>query len=399
VGSRREFDDGWGTTLLASLLYPVGPAAIVLMPMIVGGLIDTYGFSEQEAANIAALEGMGLVVSSVLAALWIRKVSWVGALVAAFLAYAALNAVSANLAGYAPLLVARFLTGLAGGSLFAVSVAALGDNREPDRAFGLAQAVQGVLMLGAFSAAPWLLGSWGVGALYYLLGGAALLMLATAWWFPARGRVRAPSVAGAGQGARHTGLIWLGLIASVIFFVNVFGFWAFVERIGQEAKLPAETIGLALGLSQVVAIAGALAAAWASDRFGRYWPLLIVLVGQCWALLAVLGDFSPAAYFLSTGAFQALFIVGVSYQMGAIARLDVRGRFLVMMTAAQGLGSAIGPALAASLIGAGNDYDGVMRMAALACFVSTLLFLFIVWRSRGVDAGAAAPVVSSPHAP
>ena len=84
MGSRREFDDGWGTTLLASLLYPIGPAAIVLMPMIVGGLIDTYGFSEQEAANIAALEGMGLVVSSVLAALWIRRVSWTGALVAAW---------------------------------------------------------------------------------------------------------------------------------------------------------------------------------------------------------------------------------------------------------------------------------------------------------------------------
>ena len=305
-----------------------------------------------------------------------------------------LNAVSANLAGYAPLLVVRFLTGLAGGSLFAVSVAALGDNREPDRAFGLAQAVQGVLMLGAFSAAPALLKAWGVGALYYLLGGAALLMLATAWWFPAQGRIRAASVAGAGQGARHTGLIWLGLVASVIFFVNVFGFWAFVERIGQEARLPAETIGLALGVSQVVAIAGALAAAWASDRYGRYWPLLIVLVGQVGSLFAVLGDFGPVAYFLSTGAFQALFIVGVSYQMGAIAKLDVRGRFLVMMTAAQGLGSAIGPALAASLIGEGNDYDGVMQMAALACFVSTLLFLFIVWRSRGVDAGAAAPVVS-----
>ncbi len=399
MGPRRQFDDSWGTTLLASLLYPVGPAAIVLMPMIVGGLVDTYGFSEQEAANIAALEGMGLVVSSVLAALWIRRVSWVGALVAAFLAYAALNAVSANLAGYTPLLVARFLTGLAGGSLFAVSVAALGDNREPDRAFGLAQAVQGVLMLGAFAAAPWLLKSWGVGALYYLLGGAALLMLATARWFPAAGRVRAADAVPGATAPPHAGLIWLGLVASVIFFVNVFGFWAFVERIGQEAKLPAATIGLALGLSQVVAIAGALAAAWASDRFGRYWPLLIVLAGQCGSLFALLGGFGPAAYFVATGAFQALFIVGVSYQMGAIARLDVRGRFLVMMTAAQGLGSAIGPALAASLIGAGNDYDGVMQMAAAACLASTLLFLFIVWRSRGVDAGAAAPVVSTAHAP
>ncbi|MBL8199742.1 MAG: MFS transporter [Chromatiales bacterium] len=391
------FDDRLPTTLLFSLLYPIGPAAIVLMPMIVGGLIDSYAYSDQQAANIAALEGMGLVVSSVVAALWIRRVSWVRALLLAFLAYGALNAVSANLAAYEPLLVVRFLTGLAGGSLFAVSVAALGDNREPDRAFGLAQAVQGVLMLAAFAASPSLLEAWGVRSLYYLLGVASFLMLVTVRWLPDRGRVRIAAATGA-EGPRHTGLIWLGLAASVIFFVNVFGFWAFVERIGQAAGLPAGTIGLALGVSQVLAIAGALAAAWASDRYGRYWPLLIVLAGQALALFWLLGRFGPVAYFVATGAYQALFIVAVSYQMGAIAKLDVRGRYLVMMTAAQGLGAAIGPAVAASLI-RGDDYDGILVLAALACLVSTLVFLYIIWRSQGVDAGAAPPVVSKAHAP
>ena len=92
-------------------------------------------------------------------------------------------------------------------------------------------------------------------------------------------------------------------------------------------------------------------------------------------------------FFLSTGAFQALFIVGVSYQMGAIAELDVRGRFLVMMTAAQGLGAAFGPALAAGLIRDGNDYSGIMQMAAVLCLVSTLLFLFIIYRGRKAGAG------------
>lgn len=393
-----RFDDRLSTTLLFSLLYPIGPAAIVLMPMIVGGLIDSYGYTDQQAANIAALEGMGLVVSSVVATLWIRRASWVRALLLAFLAYGALNALSANLAAYEPLLLVRFLTGLAGGSLFAVSVAALGDNREPDRAFGLAQAVQGVLMLAAFAASPALLEAWGVRSLYYLLGAAALLMLVTLRRVPDRGRVRSGPVADAVQGPRHTGLIWLGLAASVIFFSNVFGFWAFVERIGQAARLPAGTIGLALGVSQVLAIAGALAAAWASDRYGRYWPLVIVLAGQALALFWLLGRFGATGYFVATGAYQALFIVAVSYQMGAIAKLDVRGRYLVMMTAAQGLGAAIGPAVAASLI-RGDDYDGVMRMAGLACLVSTLLFLYIIWQSRGVDAGAAAPVVSGSHAP
>ena len=374
--------------LLSCLLYPVGPAALILMPMIVGGLIDTYGFSEQQAGNIAALEGLGLVFASILAAAWIRRVSWVKALTVSFAAYAALNVVSANIQDYSPLLVLRCLTGLAGGSVFAVTVAALGDDREPDRAFGLAQAVQGVMMLGGFLAAPWLVQRWGVSAMYYMLAGASLLMMPTLSRFPHAGRVRAAVATGEVLQTSHTGLIWMGLTASVVFFINVFGFWAFVERVGQAGGLPAQTIALALGVSQVMAIVGALAAAWASDRYGRYLPLLIVFIGQTAALFAVLGDFGAAAFFVSTGLFQALFIVGVSYQMGAVAKLDIHGRYLVTMTAAQGLGGALGPALAATLIREGGDYSRIMPMAALLCLFSTLMFLLIVWRSAKIDARA-----------
>lgn len=388
--ANHRFDDGLATTLLVCIVYPIGPAATILMPMIVGGLIDDYGFSEQQAGNIAALEGLGLVVASLLAALWIRRVSWLTALALGFVAYALLNVASVGVAAYTPLLVLRFLTGFAGGGLFAVTVAALGDNREPDRAFGLAQAVQGVMMLAAFFAAPWLIQAWGVGTLYAMLAAAAVLMMVTLRWYPAQGRVRTQATDGHAPGASHLALIWLGLFASVIFFINVFGFWAFVERMGQAGGLAAETIGLALGVSQIAAIGGALAAAWVGSRYGRYLPLLLVLVGQTACVFALLRSFGPTVYFLSAGLFQALFIVGVSYQMGAIAKLDTRGRFLVMMTGAQGLGAAIGPAVAAALIGEGNGYGGVIRMAALFCVVSSLLFLYIVHRSRDVDDPAAA---------
>jgi len=381
MGATNSFDHRLSATLIICIVYPLGPAAIILMPMIVGGLIDSYGFTEQQAANIASLEGLGIVFASVFAALWIRNVSWVKALFFACLLYAGLNVVSANLAEFTPLLVTRFLTGLAGGSLFAITVAALGDNREPDRAFGLAQAVQGVMMLLAFLAAPYLLQAGGVNMLYYMLAAASVLIMPALFRFPAQGRTRTVPVGGNGQSSSHTSLIWLGLFASIIFFINVFGFWAFVERIGQAAELPVNTIGLALGLSQIMAIVGALAAAWASDRYGRYVPLLIVLIGQSIALFALIGDFGSVTFFVSTGAFQALFIVAVSYQMGAIAKLDIQGRFLVIMTGAQGFGAAIGPAVAAALIREGNDYGGIMLMAALFCFISTMLFFFIIYRS------------------
>ena len=384
----KNFDHKLSTTLFICVVYPLGPAAIILMPMIVGGLVDDYQFTEQQAASISSLEGLGLVVASVLAAFWVRKVSWVRALFFSLVFYALINGVSASIDQFTALITLRFLAGLVGGSVFAVSVAALGDNREPDRAFGLAQAVQGIMMLAAFAVAPYLVGTWNVGALYYLLATGSILMLPVLWWFPDRGLDRAGLAHSTGDTENHTALIWLGLMGSVVFFINVFGFWAFVERIGQAAELPANTIGLALGISQIMAIVGALAAAAASNRYGRYLPLLIVLVGQSIALFALIGKFGSLTFFLSTGAFQALFIVAVSYQMGAIAKLDIKGRYLVVMTAAQGLGAAFGPSIAAALIREGDDYSGIMWMAVLCCFVSTIIFLFIVFRSRDVQTQA-----------
>lgn len=379
---RKEFDHKLSTTVLISILYPLGPAAIILSPMIVGGVIDSYGFTEQQAGMLASLEGMGLVVASILATVWIRKRSWTGVLFFGLLLTAALNLISSNLDEFVPLTIVRFFAGFTGGTVFAVAVVALGDNREPDRAFGIAQAMQGAMMFVAFATAPALMRAFGVSGLFYMLAAASLLMMLSLFRFPDQGVIRTALATEAEAGNGNTRLIWLGLFASFIFFLNIFGLWAFVERIGQAAQLPPNTIGLALGVSQIAAIGGALAAALASDRYGRILPLLIVLVGQSLVLWALVGKFGSVTFFIGTSIFQALFMVAVSYQMGAIARIDIKGKFLVLMTAAQGLGAAFGPSIAAALIREGDDYSGINLMAGFCCLFGCLLFVFIIRRSH-----------------
>lgn len=378
----NPFDHKISTTVVISTVYPLGPAAIILMPMIVGGVVDDYGFSEQQAGMLASMEGMGLVIASIFAAFWIRKFSWTKALFVGLLLAAALNIVSANLSDFTGLTVTRFLAGFMGGTVLAVAVVALGDNLEPDRAFGIAQLMQGVMMFVAFAAAPGLLAAYSVSGLFYMLAAASLLMMLSLFWFPDQGVIRTETDEKSTQGNSNTLLLWLGLFSSFLFFINIFGFWAFIERIGQAVQLPTATIGIALGASQLAAIGGALAAALASDRYGRNLPLVIVLVGQSLVLWALAGKFGAVTFFIGVGVFQALFMVAVSYQMGAIAKIDIKGRYLVMMTAAQGLGAAFGPTIAAALIRSGNDYRGINLMAAFCCLLSILIFFYIIRRSH-----------------
>jgi len=377
----RTFDHKLSTTFLISVVYPLGPAAIILMPMLVGGVIDDFGFSEQQAGYIAAAEGMGLVVASLIAALWIRKISWTTMLLVGFLTTALLNVVSANLYEFQPLLIARFLAGMTGGTIFAVTVAALGDNKQPDQAFGIAQVVQGAMMFLAFASAPYIMANWTVSGLYYMLAAASVLMLLSLWRYPSAGAQREEGNTGGDDGNSNTALIWIGLVASFLFFANIFGFWTYIERMGQASGLAPETIGWALGLSQFAAIMGAGVAAFAGDRYGRTLPLLVSLVGLMATLWLLRGQFSSLNFYLGAGLFQGMFVLANSYQLGVIAKMDVKGHFLVLVTGFQGLGAAIGPGVAASLIDNGN-YGQLNQMAALSCVVSILMFLFIIYRTR-----------------
>jgi predicted MFS family arabinose efflux permease len=385
----KTFDHKLSTTFLISLVYPMGPAAIILMPMLVGGVIDDFGFTEQQAGYIASLEGMGLMAALMLAALWVRKVSWTTVLAVSFVANAALNILSANLTEFTPLLIARFLAGFSGGSIFAVAVAALGDNKHPDRAFGIAQVVQGALMFLAFAAAPFLLQQWTVSGLYYMLAAAAVLMMLTLFRYPSAGIEHdAERVESDGQ-PNYSLLIWIGLVASFLFFSNIFGFWTYIERMGQTAGLSSETIGLALGLSQFAAIAGGGLAAVASDRYGRFLPLTVALVGLMGVLWVMVGQFGSIIFFLGAGVFQAMFVLANSYQLGVMAQIDMKGNYLVLVTGFQVLGAAIGPAIAASLINDG-DYSRINMMAGLFCLVSILMFFFIIYRTRHLAANPVA---------
>jgi len=179
-------------------------------------------------------------------------------------------------------------------------------------------------------------------------------------------------------------LIWIGLIASFLFFCNVFGFWTYIERVGQAGGLSITTIGLALGVSQFAAIVGAAAAALASDRYGRAAPLALALAGQMLVLWLLVGQFTPFTFYLGAGLFQALFVLAVSYQLGVIAKIDLKGNFLVLVTGFQGLGAAVGPGIAASLITDG-DYSRINQLATVSCLASILMFFFIIHRTRSID--------------
>lgn len=373
-------DHSLGQTTLISAIYPVGPAAIILMPLIVGGLIDSYGFSDQQAGAVATAEGLGLVLGLLTAALWVRSVGWRSALLTGLAIYAGLNFGSPLIEGHTGIVILRALSGFVGGGVFAIVVAALGDNREPDRAFGIAQAVQGLVMGALFVWAPALMSDAGINSLFYLMAFLALIAMLFLPRFPQYGVVDAtPAPQDTPNTVSQSGVpiaLYAGLFGGFAYYLAVFGFWGFIERMGVQAGLEETTIGYALGVSQLAAIFGALLAAAAAQRFGRVIPMLIALMGQLWVLWVLVGQFSAWAFYAGACLYQGLYVMATAYQLGVIAQLDSKGKFIVVMTALQGLGAALGPSIAAGLINDG-DYSSINMAAATTLIVSLGLFLYL----------------------
>ena len=376
---KTKFNHGLGQTILLSIVYPLGPAALILMPLIVGGVIDDYGYSEKQAGFIASLETFGMVCGMLLSVFWVRKFSWTKSLLLGLLVYAGLNIISASFSVYPVLASMRVAVGFTAGSIFAIVCAAMGDNREPDRAFGIGQGVQGIMMASIFASAPLFLEGRNVGAVFYVLAGLALAMLVCLPKFPCAGIEHSESCATTDKTYKR--LIWAGLVGGTLYYISIFGFWGFVERIGVNAGLDADTINYALSVSLVAAIVGGFIAALAGNRFGRTLPLIVVLIGQLFALAVLLGDFSENIFFIATSLYQFLYIIATCYLLGVIASMDTNGKYVVMMNAFLGIGASIGPALASFMI-TDTGYSGINMMSMVGIVLCIGIFLFIISATR-----------------
>ncbi len=376
---KTQFDHGLAQTILVSIVYPLGPAALILAPLIVGGVIDDYGFSEKQAGLMASLEGAGMVAGIMLSTFWVRKVSWTVSLLGGLLIYAALNIASASITDFTLLVVTRMFVGLTAGSVFAIVCAAMGDNREPDRAFGIGQGIQGVMMAAIFAGAPMFMAGRDVGMVFYVLAGLSLAMLLCLPRFPCAGIEHVQSDDDVEKAFVH--LIWLGMIGGTLYYIAFFGFWAFVERIGADAGIDPDTINYALSASLVAAILGGFLAAIAGVRFGRAVPLIIVLLGQVTVLLLLRGDFSVSMFYVATSTCQFLYIIATCYLLGAIAVMDHNGKYVVLMNGFLAIGAAMGPSIAAAMI-TDDSYYGINLMAVTGFALCIGIFLFIIHRTQ-----------------
>ena len=346
----------------------IGMQMFIVQPGFVGGLVSNRELEESVAGLIASAEMFGMAATTILAAALGSRIDWRWLTGGALLALVLANGASAALTAPLALGAARTIAGLAAGLLLSLGYAVVGRSANPDRWFGYL--IMAVLLYGAAGLffMPSLLASVGMTGLLGLFAAMA------AAGFLAVSRMPRSGLAEAGHGGRAlwrlNGRAWSCLAAVLAFFLGQGVVWAFLVLIGTHLGIADQAIANGLTIAQIAGIGGAFAAATLGARLPHIALLIVGTAGSVIPLLLLAGGVDGLGYSINVTIFNFAANLLTPLLIAIAARMDSGEALVQKAVALQMIGLAVGPAIAAPLLGA----DGYGMMLALSAGLFLLSF-------------------------
>jgi MFS family permease len=354
-----------------------------ILPLVLGGAAESRGIAESELGFAAAAFMGGLAIVNFAGFAWLRRFDWRLLVVIGNSFAAAALAIPVFAFTYPVWVVCNLLAGIATGLSYGVSIASLGDSREPERNFALAYAGQTFLSAGLIFYLPRL----AIGTDLFTAGQAAAagLMAAgtlLAFIMPRHG-TKTGDVATAVSSARVPRVALAMALGLLMLNVMAEGaIWAFLERIAVSGGFTTEFAATAMAFSFFASGLGSMIAAMIGTRYGSGRPFVVaVAFSICSVWLLWLGG-SQGIFFLGVMLFALAWNLGSPYRMALATRADVSGRFSTFVPAMQTLGAALGPAVAGLLV-IDKSFVLVYLMSTTAWLITLALF-FATKRRLGI---------------
>ena len=361
---RQELESG---RFLAAVFMTgvLGVASFLVLPSLILGFVSDLGFNEREIGNISTFQLLGLGLGSIASVILLKYLDWRD-LSRFSLALLLVSDFACTLTGdFTPLLILRFISGFAGGICVSFAAYGLGQTANTDRNFGNFMAIQVVFAIIASFAFPSVLDLMGLDGIFLIL---CLLELAAivlvSRFMPALRWESATQ--GQGNDRFHWAMCGLVLLGLVFFFTALGGFWTYIAPIGIEAGLSKQQTGNAISACLFGALLGAYSAAALNIKVGRVLPMTVSVLLQLVALLLLYQGFDYLRFSIATIIFGFGWYMYVPYQFALLAEFDRDGRPMLLLNAVAGLGSGLGPAIAAFTLAGGYSLLYILCAVFLA---------------------------------
>jgi len=361
--------------ILLSLLGSITVLPILILPIMVGAMVDSFGLSDSTAAYSASFNFVGGALVAIPIALRVHHLNLRTLLIAGLVLAALGDLLSAYTANQEiAFLVMRFLAGVGQGVAYTAVVTAIARLAVPDRAYGLFMMFQFALSALGLYVLPPIVNVIGAQGMYV---GLAVIELSALLLAPCVSREIVAAKSDEANIELKTILKWvalLALFATILFEAANTAQFAFIERIGVDIALNDNQIGTALGLASIIAVPASFAVVWLGPRFGRLKPTVFAVALGVSGLLLLLVTNSYATYFVASTLLAICWAFGLPYFQSILAELDHKGSVAAAGSFAVTIGEAMGPAMGASQAETG-EYAGVIWISIALFIVSIALIL------------------------
>lgn len=354
----------------ASVLGSVAILPILILPTLVGALVDYASFTEAEAGWVVAVGFAGTALGAITVGLRIQHLDPRKLAIAGLVTLAIFDALSmfVNQVPVWMFVTFRFISGVGGAIAYAAVMASIAASNIPERGYGIFMVFQfGLSAIGLYGL-PLVLTDIGIVGTFLLMAGAAAVSLLLRNAIIHRSGAVEDAVIEFHILMRPAAI--LAMIGIGFYETGNFMYYTYADRIGVSLALPNHQIGEILGVASLLGIPGALIVVWIADRFGQYRPLMFALLLSIGAIALLLFNAGTTTYVASMYMLGFAWSFGLSFFYALEARLDPGGSVVVVGGFFTAIGSVAGPALAATLV----VPDGYVRvlMAAIAVYAAVI---------------------------
>ena len=378
--------------------HVAGMLDLVVVPLWIGGLMETYKLQPQQAGATVTLFLIGILLTNAFIARLFGRVSTRATVVAGYtlggLSFLAMTRAPFGLFG-SPIVelgLLHLLAGLGVGAGLGCVHGTIAQTGNPHRTFAIVNFGMGLFGIAFFAGVPPIMAKIGVSAVFYGIAGlmaAAVALSLFAFPTPPTAEARAAASPASSGSSKMGAAIVLGFAGVILMQIGQGVSNAFVERVGNFRGFSAEAIGIMLAINGVVALSPPILAGLLQKRI----PALTAAVGALVLHgLASIMIFNTTAFPLYSIAFMTMIfmaIFGHTFIFGLFAKFDPSGRMNASTPFMLMTGAAIGPFLGGTLVQF-NGYPmagivaGAITIAGAGCFAA------IAWMQR--TAVATAPV-------
>ncbi len=370
--AQKPYDVNRPISIISAIIIGViGPSVFIVQPGFVQGLVAYLQFSDQDAGYVMMAEMSGIALSTIALIYYTTRVDWHKLLYIGALIMVVGNLFSIVVHDFTALMGLRFVVGMASGILISLSFTTVGLTRKVDFNFGLY--IAAVLAYGAIGllVMPNIFDIGGITALYIFFAAVAAIAFPFIRHLPHRGQnvtEHAPDAIDLPTPFRT-----LALLAMLAYFLAQGIVWAYLFLIGIAGNLSEYNVAYALMLCQFFGIAGALTTTFLGNRWGRAIPLSLGIIAGLLSLTILRGEMTFFIFALGVCIFNYTWNVVHPYLLAAMASFDKQGRMVVYAIAAQMVGLAGGPGIAAYVIEEGNYWP--VNLWGMVFFAASLIFI------------------------